>query len=455
MSEPLPTPDPEPTRADAARAEVVAFVRAWQSRFAMYRSAAGRLLSRISHARRVGAIALGALLLAGAVSLWAAAVAMALVIGMDWLLDRRADRVVVTGSHKRPDRPTTSISSVPGLQAVVDGLADGAIVLAVDTTVVHFNVAAADLLPRLRAGNPMAQVSRAPELLTAIDSVLGGGDAITVIMHERVPVERRMSVRVARLGSEADSASRSILLTFRELTEQDRLASMRADFVANASHELRTPLAALRGFVDTLQGAAKDDAEARGRFLAIMSEQAERMTRLIDDLLSLSRIEMHEHVPPRGKVDLIESARSVAHALEPIAVRSGVTVTVVQTGEIGLVRGDRDELVQVLQNLMQNAIKYGRQGGRVVVRISGGANGVQRFVRVAVEDDGPGIAAQHLPRLTERFYRVSATTSREKGGTGLGLAIVKHILARHGSELRITSAVGQGSTFAFSIDQPN
>ena len=421
----------------------------------MYRSAAGRLLSRISHARRVGAIALGALLLAGAVSLWAAAVAMALVIGMDWLLDRRADRVVVTGSHKRPDRPTTSISSVPGLQAVVDGLADGAIVLAVDTTVVHFNVAAADLLPRLRAGNPMAQVSRAPELLTAIDSVLGGGDAITVIMHERVPVERRMSVRVARLGSEADSASRSILLTFRELTEQDRLASMRADFVANASHELRTPLAALRGFVDTLQGAAKDDAEARGRFLAIMSEQAERMTRLIDDLLSLSRIEMHEHVPPRGKVDLIESARSVAHALEPIAVRSGVTVTVVQTGEIGLVRGDRDELVQVLQNLMQNAIKYGRQGGRVVVRISGGANGVQRFVRVAVEDDGPGIAAQHLPRLTERFYRVSATTSREKGGTGLGLAIVKHILARHGSELRITSAVGQGSTFAFSIDQPN
>ena len=228
---------------------------------------------------------------------------------------------------------------------------------------------------------------------------------------------------------------------------------MRADFVANASHELRTPLASLRGFVETLQGAAKDDAQARERFLKVMSEQAERMTRLIDDLLSLSRVEMREHLPLSERVDLNDAVAHVIQALQPIAAKAGTAIEFHKLEGTAIIRGDRDEIVQVFQNLVQNAIKYGKAGGRIDVRVTREAAGGGRPARfiAAVIDDGPGIAPQHLPRLTERFYRVSAVASREKGGTGLGLAIVKHILNRHRGELTITSRVGEGSTFAVEL----
>ena len=197
---------------------------------------------------------------------------------------------------------------------------------------------------------------------------------------------------------------------------------MRADFVANASHELRTPLASLRGFVETLQGAAKDDAQARERFLKVMGEQAERMTRLIDDLLSLSRVEMREHLPPAERVDLNDAVAHVIQSLQPIAGQAGTTIEFRRLEAPAVVRGDSDEIVQVFQNLVQNAIKYGKRGGRIDVALArepAGGGRPARFV-VAVTDDGPGIAPQHLPRLTERFYRVSVAASREKGGTGLG-----------------------------------
>jgi two-component system phosphate regulon sensor histidine kinase PhoR len=334
---------------------------------------------------------------------------------------------------------------------VVDAVPEPAVVLDSAGYVMHANRMAEDLFGSRRRGGHVASMSRDPELLEAVDKALASGETAAVELHERVPVERRLLATVAPLERlRSGAAGPALLISFRDLSEQDRLARMRADFVANASHELRTPLASLRGFVETLQGAAKDDAQARERFLKVMNEQAERMTRLIDDLLSLSRVEMREHLPLSERVDLNDAVTHVIQALQPIAAQAGTAVEFHRLEGPAVIRGDRDEIVQVFQNLVQNAIKYGKPGGRIDVRATREAAGGGRPARfvVAVTDDGPGIAPQHLPRLTERFYRVSAVASREKGGTGLGLAIVKHILNRHRGELTIASKVGEGSTFA-------
>ena len=334
---------------------------------------------------------------------------------------------------------------------VVDAVPEPAVVLDATGHVAHANGMAEELFGARRRGMHAASISRDPELLEAVDEALATGATRFVELHERVPVERRLLVTVASLSrARAAAPGPALLISFRDLSDQDRLTRMRADFVANASHELRTPLASLRGFVETLQGAAKDDTQARERFLKVMSEQAERMTRLIDDLLSLSRVEMREHLPPGESVDLNDAVAHVIQALQPLAAKAGTTIEFQGMEEPVLIRGDRDEIVQVFQNLVQNAIKYGKAGGRIDVRIAhaaiGGGHGA-RFV-VSVTDDGSGIAPQHLPRLTERFYRVNVAASREKGGTGLGLAIVKHILNRHRGELTVVSKLGQGSTFS-------
>jgi two-component system phosphate regulon sensor histidine kinase PhoR len=230
---------------------------------------------------------------------------------------------------------------------------------------------------------------------------------------------------------------------------------MRADFIANASHELRTPLASLRGFIETLQGTAKDDPCARERFLPIMAEQASRMTRLIDALLSLSRLEMNAHVAPSDLVDLNDVLNHSKDTLDPLAREMGFRFEVARFPRPAVVRGDRDELVQVLQNLVQNAFKYGERGGQVRIdakHIPSLGRQSGRYA-IAIVDNGPGVAPEHLPRLTERFYRVDVASSREKGGTGLGLAIVKHILNRHRGELAIASKPGKGSTFTVMLNQ--
>jgi two-component system, OmpR family, phosphate regulon sensor histidine kinase PhoR len=229
---------------------------------------------------------------------------------------------------------------------------------------------------------------------------------------------------------------------------------MRADFIANASHELRTPLASLRGFVETLQGPARDDPKARERFLGLMAQQASRMTRLIDDLLSLSRAEMRVHLPPRGIVELNETCGFVVQTLEPVAQAARCTVTLERLPTPALIQGEREEIVQVLQNLLHNAIKYGTEGGKVdmaIVRVAEAGTPRTRL-GIAITDNGPGIAPEHLPRLTERFYRASVANSRDKGGTGLGLAIVKHIVNRHRGDLKIQSVLGVGSTFQVTFD---
>ncbi|HEY8248476.1 MAG TPA: ATP-binding protein [Hyphomicrobium sp.] len=340
-------------------------------------------------------------------------------------------------------------------RAVVNAIPTAALALDAAGTLLHHNRLAAEIFPKIKSGQPMSQVSRNPDLLVAVDRALTSEERIDVDLVERVPVERRVAATVSRLARSAAPSWPHVLITFRDLTEQDKLAQMRADFVANASHEMRTPLASLRAFVETLQGPARDDVNARTRFLSLMASQAERMTRLIDDLLSLSRVEMRVHLPPRGIVELNETAAYVCQSLEPVAEAAKVKLSLVRDNSAARIRGDREEIVQVLQNLIQNAIKYGREDGTIEVRVGRDAprGAGDARVWVGVTDNGPGIAPEHLPRLTERFYRVNVASSREKGGTGLGLAIVKHILNRHRGELRIASRLGAGSTFTASFEE--
>jgi two-component system phosphate regulon sensor histidine kinase PhoR len=339
---------------------------------------------------------------------------------------------------------------------LLDAVPDAAVALDHNFNVMHFNARLEELFPKVRVGQPLSQLSRNPELNDAVEKAVTSNGEVVVDLFERVPVERRISATVSRLGGrEVRRGLPLLIVSFRDLTEQDKLAQMRADFIANASHELRTPLASLRGFVETLQGPARDDPDARARFLSIMSSQATRMTRLIDDMLSLSRVETRVHLPPRGIVELNEVASYVAQALEPVGAASKIKITVTKGDSPIRIRGDRDEIVQVLQNLVHNAIKYGREGGHIEIGVSRVLDGSppQPRALVAVADDGPGIAPEHLPRLTERFYRANAAASREKGGTGLGLAIAKHIVIRHRGELRISSVVGKGSTFSILFDE--
>ena len=398
---------------------------------------------------------LAALVLVGALNGIAALIGslVLMLATATWPLDSSAILDAISG-NTAPARARPDEGERGSWRAVIDAIPTAALALDAAGTLVHHNRLAAEMFPKIKSGQPMSQISRSPDLLVAVDRALASEQRIDVDLVERVPVERRVAATVSRLARSTLPASPSVLVTFRDLTEQDRLAQMRADFIANASHELRTPLASLRAFVETLQGPARDDVNARTRFLTLMASQAERMTRLIDDLLSLSRVEMRVHLPPRGIVELNESAQYVFQSLEPIAEAAKMKLSLVR-GDAARIRGDREEIVQVLQNLIQNAIKYGREDGTIEVRVGRDAprGAGDARVWVTVSDDGPGIGPEHLPRLTERFYRVNAASSREKGGTGLGLAIVKHIMNRHRGELRIASRLGAGSTFTASFEE--
>jgi two-component system phosphate regulon sensor histidine kinase PhoR len=285
----------------------------------------------------------------------------------------------------------------------------------------------------------VSAVLRNPEVLEAIDQASHGGQA-NVPFTLPVPIERHFQAYAARIHV----APPVTALLLHDLTAIRRSEQMRADFIANVSHELRTPLAAVSGFIDTLRGHAREDEAAREQFLDIMMVEAARMRRLIDDLLSLTRIEMNEHVPPEGRIQLDSVAREVAAALMPLARADHVTVEIAATTGLPPVLGDRDELIQLFQNLVHNAIKYSHDNGHVWISAGQAADGQ---VFVTVRDDGEGIPSSAVPRLTERFYRVDIKRSREKGGTGLGLAIVKHIVNRHGGRLQIESRQGEGSSF--------
>jgi two-component system phosphate regulon sensor histidine kinase PhoR len=317
---------------------------------------------------------------------------------------------------------------------------------------VALNERARALAPALRQGEPVSFALRMPELIEAISRAASQGEEQRVVYFERVPLDRWFETIVMPVKREPSATQPDlVLMTFHDLTPLRRVEEMRADFVANASHELRTPLAALLGFIETLQGSAREDAKARARFLTIMQEQARRMARLIDDLLSLSRIELNAHRRPDTAVDLVPIVRQVVDGLETLARDRGVTVNIEAASAL-TVLGDHDELLRIFENLIENALKYGAAGKRVdiALKLAASADG-QPEAQVSVRDYGPGIAPEHLPRLTERFYRVDVTESRAQGGTGLGLALVKHILNRHRGRLTIDSAPGAGATFTIHL----
>ncbi len=297
----------------------------------------------------------------------------------------------------------------------------------------------------------VSSLLRTPAVLEALARSSATGEPGAVEFVVRVPVERHYQAYTARVGGDPAIA----MLLMHDLTSVKRTEQMRVDFIANASHELRTPLAALTGFIDTLKGPAREDVKARDKFLGIMSVEAERMRRLIEDLLSLTRIELNEHVPPRGEVSVESVVRAAAAALAPLADIDGITIAIDAAEALPPVTGERDELVQLFQNLIHNAIKYGSDKGTVAITLrltsATGRRSQDAMVTVDIKDDGEGIPPEAIPRLTERFYRVDVKRSRERGGTGLGLAIVKHIVNRHNGRMQIESRIGEGSTFTIFL----
>ena len=343
------------------------------------------------------------------------------------------------------------------IESLIGGLPSPAIVLDRDGCVIAFNAAASSIAPSLRRGEPALITLRMPELVEAIRRATASRAPQRVEFFERVPLDRWFEAFITpvRLADIADAHADVLLMTFNDLTPLRRVEEMRADFVANASHELRTPLAALLGFIETLQGPAKDDPAARAKFLAIMQGQATRMARLIDDLLSLSRIELNAHLRPNTPLDLALIVRQVADGLQTLARDRDVAIKVSTPTDALVVRGDRDELIRALENLVENALKYGAAGKRIDITLSRShIRAGEPEARLAVRDYGPGIAPEHLPRLTERFYRVDVTESRAQGGTGLGLALVKHVLNRHGGRLAVESTPGAGATFTMHLPIP-
>jgi two-component system phosphate regulon sensor histidine kinase PhoR len=337
--------------------------------------------------------------------------------------------------------------------AVLAGLPDPLILVGQNRRVLRLNPAAESLLGHDLSGRELALGIRNPDLLAAVDAVLRGGEQEAVAFTIPGKVERAMAARVLRLPAAA-RAQASVMIALYDLTGVKQSERMRADFVANVSHELRTPLTSLIGFIETLRGPARDDAEARERFLKIMEEQSHRMSRLVDDLLSLSRIELQEHTAPSSQSDVGQILRSVASTLELEAARRGMRVEIAAEALPPAV-GDRDELTQVFQNLLDNAVKYGEDN--TVIRVSArplakGGAGERRLgragIKISVFNEGEGIEREHIPRLTERFYRVDSRRSRRLGGTGLGLAIVKHIINRHRGVLEIESRPDEGATFS-------
>ena len=317
-----------------------------------------------------------------------------------------------------------------------------------DNRIIAANAAAQALLGSGIEGRHHLLTLRQPALQEAIAAALARGEAGTV-RHVIPGPSQDIAYRV----TVAPAAEGHAILTFEDVTEAEQMGQMRRDFVANVSHELRTPLTALLGFIETLRGAARDDPAARDRFLAIMEREAGRMNRLIGDLLQLSRVESEERIRPTERVDLHALVTGAVATLRPLAESAGVVVEV--SGEPGPLPlpGDADQITQVLVNLIENAVKYGGAGGRVGIHLAREALPRGPGLRVDVTDQGEGIDAIHIPRLTERFYRVDGHRSREKGGTGLGLAIVKHIVQRHRGRIRIESERGKGSTFTVILPE--
>lgn len=345
------------------------------------------------------------------------------------------------------------------VETILDVLPDPLMILDAHGRVLRDNEAARRLVRSRMVGRDISDCLRDPAILEAVDEVLHGANGRTVETVIATPKERRFNARIESPGEGAGSAAAILLL--HDITEMRHLEQMRADFVANASHELRTPITTLIGFVETLKGPARDDPKSRERFLDLMHEQATRMARLVTDLLSLSRIERNVHSAPTDRIHPLPILRRVCTFLEQEArlkkmeLRLSVPGAGAHPGDGPVVIGDAEELTQLFQNLVSNAVKYGSEGTPVDIEVGlaaaplppAAAHIAAPALKVEVRDRGDGIAPEHIPRLTERFYRVDAARSRSLGGTGLGLAIVKHVVNRHNGAMTIASKLGEGSRF--------
>lgn len=400
----------------------------------------------------VSALVLGAFVLLGDFSLARAIfafVCIAIAALVPWHLP---DTARINANEPRLQPIETEV-----VRALVASLPDPAVLLDRAGRILHFNGPAAELAPALRPGEPVQSALRTPEIVATLRKAQVSNKPQRVDYVHHATVDQWMELIIMPVSAPTNFGGRDscMLMTFHDQTPIRRVEELRADFVANASHELRTPLAALSGFIDTLQGPAREDAGARDRFLSIMRTQATRMARLIDDLLSLSRIELSAHVKPETPVDLPAIVQQVVDGLEPLARERGVAITTALPASSVVVPGDHDELLRLFENLIENGLKYGASGGKVDITmalVAPSESGPE--VRVAVRDYGPGIAPEHVPRLTERFYRVDVGDSRAQGGTGLGLSLVKHILNRHRGRLMVESVPDRGATFTAVFPLP-
>ena len=362
---------------------------------------------------------------------------LALFIG--GLIGRRAQGPVLQQSEAGPPRRHTIA------EALLANIPDPVILVDRRVVVMEANPAARRLLPGLKLRHPLSFSLRAPDVLDGIEEVLRTGSAVRTEYATRVPTERAFEVQIGALpmSDMPGSGEANVVLFLRDLTEARRLEAMRVDFVANASHELRTPLASILGFIETLRDEAGEDADVRARFLKVMDDEARRMQRLVEDLISLSRIEAEKFRLPDSAVDLAQLVADVCAEVSDAAGDRGLDLVATLDPRLAPVSGDKAQLSQMLHNLIGNAMKYGRAGTPVSIDLK---RDDLNMIRLSIRDEGDGIAAVHIPRLTERFYRADAGRSRSLGGTGLGLAIVKHIVERHRGRLDIASQVGVGTT---------
>jgi two-component system, OmpR family, phosphate regulon sensor histidine kinase PhoR len=383
------------------------------------------------------ALGMTALIAAGTNSRIAAAVMVLAVLPSLWI------KAKTPAVDRMPEVLAPEPEPLAEVKSAFAGFDSPAYLLDPKANVIYQNPSARHAFGAIETGQHISARIRLPAIIDMIREAIASGRNGQTEYSETLPTENVYQVRMIP-ARDAQGAIGFYVLIFRDISESRRIDRMRSDFVANASHELRTPLASLRGFIETLLGPARNDPAAHERFLTIMLEQVTRMTRLVDDLMSLSRLELKARVAPEDAVDLVPLIGSVCDALAPLADDLGVELKLHLPDHPVTVTGDRDELTQVFENLIENACKYGQDGKIVDVML---IDKPHQPVEVSVVDYGPGIPEEQVPRLTERFYRVSVESSRSKKGTGLGLAIVKHILTRHRARLLIRSEIGRGSTF--------
>lgn len=358
--------------------------------------------------------------------------------GRRWQSD--ADRLLNEGERSAGHRDGAGDLSDTGL---LERLPIPYLVLDSESLVQFCSADARLLLARDPVGQHISTIFRAPSILHAVTNALRFGRNDSFEFTALRPLERQLHASVRAINDKADARKSRVVIALQDITRLRQVDAMRIDFVANASHELRTPLTAISGMVETLQGPAREDTANHDRFLDIIARETGRMARLIDDLLSLSRIELEANIAPTEPVDLIAIVTESVNAMTGIAAENGNQITLDMGEGQGIVAGARDEIMQVFHNLISNAIKYGDAGKPITITRHDRAG----RIGISVRDRGEGIEAEQIPRLTERFYRISKASSVAKGGTGLGLAIVKHIMSRHRGSLEIVSTIGRGSTF--------